>query len=221
MIEFLSVFFGVTLAFALNTWNENRKDIQSETKILSEIRNGLQMDLFDFNDNINGHNLGIQACDYFRKVINNEPIVQDSFQRYYFLLLRDFISVQNKTGYESLKSKGLELIRNDSLRHNIISLYDFHFEIIEKLEETYSENQFNENYFEPINKLLSEHFIFNEKGRITGIENPIRLSEEDRKTLLSYFLRVEANRKYLLKYYNAVKKMIETLIKQIEAEIEL
>jgi hypothetical protein len=219
LFEFLSVFFGVTLAFALNKWNEDRKDIRSEIKILTEIRNGLKLDLYDFNENIDGHNLGIKACEYFRRVINNEEFDQDSFQIHYFILLRDFISVQNKTGYESLKSKGLELVRNDSLRHNIIALYDFHFEIIEKLEESYSENQFNENYYKPINDKLSRHFNFLENGEFGGLDTPVQLSEKERKNLMSYLLRIENNRSFLLIYYNDVKQKIQDLIKQIDAEI--
>ena len=45
LFEIVSVFIGVTLAFGLSKWNENRRDYQSERKILIEIRNGLKLDL--------------------------------------------------------------------------------------------------------------------------------------------------------------------------------
>ena len=47
LFEFLSIFVGITLAFALNNWNEDRRDGLSETKILQEVKNGLQLDLHD------------------------------------------------------------------------------------------------------------------------------------------------------------------------------
>ena len=47
LLELLSVFIGVSLAFALNKWNEDRRDKKTETKILIEIRNGLHLDLED------------------------------------------------------------------------------------------------------------------------------------------------------------------------------
>lgn len=37
--EFLSIFIGVFAAFALDSWNETRKDKYVEIKILSEINN--------------------------------------------------------------------------------------------------------------------------------------------------------------------------------------
>ena len=40
--EFLSIFIAVLAAFALNNWNENRRDKHTEHKILTEISNGLE-----------------------------------------------------------------------------------------------------------------------------------------------------------------------------------
>lgn len=147
LFEFLSIFVGVSLAFAMSNWGENRRDAIAETKILVEIKNGLKLDLFDVEQNIKGHEKGIETCNYFRKLIEDPNTPQDSAAFQYFYLLRDFISIQNKSGYESLKSKGLGLVKNDSLRLEIISLYDFYYEIIEKLEENYDEMQFNKNYY--------------------------------------------------------------------------
>lgn len=39
--KFLSIFIAVISAFALNNWNENKRDAHSEHKILIEISNGL------------------------------------------------------------------------------------------------------------------------------------------------------------------------------------
>ena len=45
--EFLSIFIAVSSAFALNNWNDNRRDRNAERKILEEIYNGLEKDLDD------------------------------------------------------------------------------------------------------------------------------------------------------------------------------
>ena len=41
--EFLSIFIAVISAFALNNWNDNRRDRLAENKILTEIYNGRRM----------------------------------------------------------------------------------------------------------------------------------------------------------------------------------
>ncbi len=133
--EFLSIFIGVFAAFALDNWNDNRKDHITEISILQEINNGLKQDLADIEINIKGHEQGIQAVNHFRAIVLNKQINNDTLWFHYFNLFRDFVSVQNNSGYETLKSKGLEIIENDSLRPKIISLYEGDYNTIRKLEE--------------------------------------------------------------------------------------
>lgn len=219
LLEFLVIFIGITMAFALDKWNENRRELRSETKILAEMKHGLTLDLQDVNENIRGHYAGIRSCNYFRSLINNEPVNLDSLQFNYFMIWRDFISIQNKTGYESLKSKGLELIRNDSLRFKIVEIYDFEFEIIEKLEEQYSEMQLNKNYFHPINDLLAEYMVFDEDGKLINIKQPIQISKKDKNRIFSFLYRMEGSREYRLRFYNKINGKIEALIQEIEKEL--
>ncbi|MEM8523468.1 MAG: hypothetical protein AAGG68_02435 [Bacteroidota bacterium] len=219
LLEFFSIFIGISVAFALQKWNEDRRDRRAEEKTLLEIKNGLQQDIIDIEGNIKGHLTGLSACNYFRKLIKGRPVAKDSIADQYYFLLRDYISIQNKTGYESLKSKGLELIRNDSLRFSIISVYDIQYEILEKLEEQYNEMQFNRNYYKPINDLLSPHMIFDEKGLLIDIKSP-ELSVPERREFLSYLWRIENNRRYVLKFYNYVQEEVKQLVEEIERSTE-
>ena len=165
--EFLSIFIAVILAFALSSWNDNRRERQAESKILIEILNGIQKDKVDFLSNTQGHKAGIEACQFWRKVLSEDQVTPNSsIQRFYILLTRDFITIQNASGYETLKAKGFEIIDNDSLRSEIISLYEFDYQIIEKLEEEYYENQFQKNYFRDINRVIAPHLIYKSDGNI-------------------------------------------------------
>lgn len=216
LFEFLSIFIGLSLAFALQRWNENRYEQRAEQKTLLEIKNGLQLDLSDVRDNMGGHRVGIRSCDFFRQLARQDSLPNDSFRMAYYGLFRDYISVQNRTGYESLRSRGLEILKDDSLRYSIINMYDFQYEIIEKLEEQYSENQFNRNYFHSINDMLVAHLQFDEQGRVTGIDQPLPLSESDRKRLLSFLYRIQYNRETMLYYYTSTETLIKELIERID-----
>ena len=105
-LEFASVFVAVIAAFALNNWNDNRKDHVAEDKILREIRNGLLKDKEDIAHNLWGHENGLQACDYWHRLLSGQQAGRDSAGQMFFTLTRDFVSIQNRAGYESLKSKG-------------------------------------------------------------------------------------------------------------------
>jgi hypothetical protein len=218
--EFLTVFAGVTLAFVLNTWNENRKDRHSETKILVEIQNGLRKDTADIRTNMIGHQKGLQACNYFRRLVRNEK-VEDSLAEAQFLsLLRDFISLQNKSGYESLKSKGLETITNDSLRMEIIAVYDFYFQAIEKLEEQYVEGQFYAAYFQEMTEILAPYMVYNQSGNLLAFRQPVQLSVSDENKMLTYLSKIEYNRNFTLNSYDEVRSQAVHLIKQIDEELK-
>ena len=218
--EFLSIFIAVILAFALSSWNDNRRERQAESKILIEILNGIQKDKLDFLSNTQGHKAGIEACQFWRKVLSEDQVTPNSsIQRFYILLTRDFITIQNASGYETLKAKGFEIIDNDSLRSEIISLYEFDYQIIEKLEEEYHENQFQKNYFRDINRVIAPHLIYKSDGNIESINLPIKVTESERKILLSHLLKIEFNRNYLLDKYDSVMNKIDTLNKMIENEL--
>ncbi len=218
--EFLSIFIAVVSAFALNNWNENRRDARSENKILTEISNGLEKDLDDIKLNVGGHKTGISACNYFRKAFVDKNIETDSLMYHYFNLTRDFVSIQNIAGYETLKSKGLELIKNDSLRLKIISIYEYDYNTLRKLEEEYSEMQFQENYFKEINEELSPNFKIDNNGNIIGIDSPIKIQENKRNKLLLYLWKIQSNRIFILKYYSEIEKKIKELRENINNEIK-
>ena len=218
--EFLSIFIAVISAFWLNHWNDNRRDNHTETKILQEISRGLEKDIEDIKLNIRGHRLGIRACVYWRKVLNNEIEKPDSVQFHFRSLTRDYITIQNGSGYESLKSKGLDIIKNDSLRSSIISLQEYDFNILTKFEEEYYENQFQRNYFQDINYLLAPNFAFDSAGQIVNIEMPIELSNGDKKRLFSYLWKIQSNREFILRFYAGVEDKIKLVIEHIQQEVD-
>ena len=219
LFEFLSIFIAVISAFALSNWNDNRKDSLVESKILLEIRNGLEKDREDVEINLNGHKGGIRSCKYWRSIINGESQSMDTLASYYLGLTRDFTSIQNTSGYETLKSKGFEIIENDSLRAKIISLYEFDYQTLRKLEEEYHELQFQENYYTRINDAIAPNFVYDEKGNMFDIRMPIDLEEAERNIILSYLWKIQVNRRFIMNFYEEVKTNIDALLIEIDSEL--
>lgn len=218
--EFLSILIAVLSAFALNNWNENRKDRSSEVKILSEIYKGLEKDLSDISLNIYGHKLGIDACTFWRsQVIGDKTRSTDSLYMHYKNLTRNFITEQNTSGYENLKSKGLELVRNDSLRYKIISIYEYNYKSVTKLEEEYSGLQFHKIYFTEITRILSPSYIFDTNGKISGIKTPIFLTPNDHNILFTYLDQIQYNRAFALGFYKILEANVASLMDEIQEEL--
>ena len=218
--EFALIFISVILAFALTEWSNNQGKKISEEKIFLEILNGLKKDSIDLTGNIDAHKNGIKACKYWRKVITDNKADKDSLIGYYFLLTRNVISIQNISGYETLKSKGLETIKNNSLRAKIINLYEFDYQVMKKFEEDYKENQFFDNYFFQINEKIAPNLKFDSNGNIYDINLPLTITNSEKNILLSYLWKIQMSRIEREYAGKSLKKKINTLYKEIDKEIK-
>jgi len=173
--------------------------------------------LLDVRMNLAGHRNGMRVCDLLNRVVHGEQV--DSIGILYKMVFRDYVSIQNRSGYEALRSNGLELVENDSLRTAIISLYDFNYEVIEKLEEDYEEMQYFGNYYERINDLLLPYMQIDSNGVILNINIEV-IAEEDKKFLLNQLFMIKGNREYTVLYYSETQKKIAELDEMIKEELE-
>lgn len=218
--DFLSVFFAVVAAFALDNWNENQKDTLAEEKILTEIRNGLYLDLKDLNENREGHMRGLRACTSFEKIFKGETIPQDSVKIHYAYLTMVGTSTMNTIGYESLKSRGLEIIKNDSIRLKIIELYNLDYQNLKKFTEETPSTQIFEYTYTPINNVISNYLNYGLDGHISGLDQPIFLPKKTQKLMLSHIWRLRVIRSAMLILYQETEVKINDLLKRINQKLD-
>ena len=218
IFEFLSIFVAVISAFALNNWNDNRRDRLAEEKVLKEIRSGLKLDLFDLKQNKSGHERGIKVCRAFRNMLANKPFPKDTLLSWYPLMLSDASSIFNKTGYESLKAKGLEIVKNDTVRYRIVELYDYYYQIMYKNEEISEPLQLFKNYYHSINTIMRNYLIYSEDGYLIGFKDVSDMKVEDRNALFGYLNLIEYSRMYKVHYYNKIEERINNLITTINRD---
>jgi len=130
--ETLVVVVGILVAFTLNNWNEGKKARQLEIKILKEIRENIERDFEDHNQNWNFMAGTINASNAILYHLNNDLPYHDSLSVHFswLLVIPDFDPVNS--GYDLLVSSGVSSITNDSLRKDISYLYNNTYDWIEK-----------------------------------------------------------------------------------------
>lgn len=218
--DFLAVFIAVISAFALNNWNDNRKNALAEEKILLEIKNGLTKDLYDIELNRKSHIDGANFCGYFKEIIEGKIVKIDSFSIKYRMLTSDNFSIINTSGYESLKSKGLETVQNDSLRSKIIELYEFDYNEIKKYEEGSLQTQLHINFNMPIHNIFSPHLIYDNTPQLIAIRLPVLLTQKEKSDINAYLADIKLTRDVKVFRYNLLKDKVNKLIKDIENELQ-
>ncbi len=136
------------------------------------------------------------------------------------LLFRDYIPIVNKSAYESLKANNLKTVKNDTLRIQIISLYDYYYTIIEKLEYEVPEMKSYKNYFSRINQLVYPFMGFDSNGDLKNIVGIDRLDSTEKQEILSYLWRIRNNRKFKLGRYELILNEMKKLENNIEKELK-
>ena len=124
--EIVLVVIGILIALYINQWNKTRLDIQFEKVILS----GIQKDLQNEITSLRSHNKG--TVERVNRISTLDSLLQGEMPVYHKSLDTLFGAVwgihgwnmDDKAEYENLKSRGLNTIQVDSIRDQLILVYE-------------------------------------------------------------------------------------------------
>lgn len=133
--EIILVVIGILIALNINNWNDEKKERNLEVKILKEIHSNLEHDLLEIQEDIgvmDSVDLASKNVIYFLKT-QDEP-TEEFYDDVAIIKVAPHFD-PNKSGYELLVSKGVEIVLNDSLRGAISVLYESAYSYYNKYEE--------------------------------------------------------------------------------------
>lgn len=122
--EIVLVMIGILLAFQANQWKEHKAELQLETKLIKEIKNGLQADLIDVKINKESHEKILKNQYKVVDWLKSDLDATDSTTYQFSMATKRTTFLVSKAPFESLKEFGLNRVTNDALKHKIIALYD-------------------------------------------------------------------------------------------------
>lgn len=122
--EIFLVVVGILIALQINNWNENRKERVIENKLLLELVDNLEINLTRLKNEIVLEQKAIAEIDLVVDYIDHNRPYHDSMDVHFRNAFRAHDIVLSSSAFESIKSKGFELIHEDSLRKLIIELFD-------------------------------------------------------------------------------------------------
>lgn len=221
LMDILKTFIGVLLAFWVGEWTADRDFRQKQRYLLVEIQHELELNLADLRLNLGGHEYSINMAKSFRSYLAGTNTNLDTLPMNYLHLLRDFASIQHTAAYETMKARGLESIKNDSLRYQIADLYDFEFETVEKMEEEYAAHEFFEHYNQPMLQILSKCYDFSgtkPKGQ-RALLPFTALPKQEKNLMYAWLQKLTIDRDLSVRMYKEVigkgEKVMEALKKEL------
>jgi len=215
--EILLVVIGILIALSINNWNENRKRQNEELILLADVKNNLEATLTSFrSDTIYNSNTIVQYHKIENYIDNDLPYSIELDSVFGILTFWNGPTI-TASAYNSLQSKGLDLIKNEALKQDIINMYD---EVLKELFTDY------ENAESKLSEIIVDPFFvkhvkrLNNKSLNLARPNDFESLKKNQEfsNILSAIIR---QRKKGIIYYAVVMNQIETLIDKIKNEIDL
>ncbi len=126
--EIILVVIGILIALMINSWWQSKKDKEYEIDVLLQIQSAIEGDFHMIEGIIERSGTRQDGINFLLKAINTKnPTFPDSaIMAAYNKTSMGSTYTYDRSIYESLKVKGLEKIRNDSIRYMITRLYELY-----------------------------------------------------------------------------------------------
>lgn len=212
--EVVLVVIGILIALLINSWYTDIQQRKIEKKYLTEIRNNLLSDLVDIDFNLNFNKARLKSNKVVLQFLNREIPYSDSLTFHLANIMYTTRTLANTSAYENVKSRGLEIISNDSLRQTITKLYSFHFHNAIDFE---TQDDHALQYGVVIPEAMKALNIIVPWQKAEPINREQLLSNYSFKNAVSSNIHL---REYMLNTYRALKRNVEKCIRQIDRELE-
>ena len=220
--EIVLVVIGILIALSINNWNEKRILANEELNILKALKVGLENDLTDLKFNTNWINSSIVSANKIIQALENDEPYKDSIADHFGQMMFPVRFVYSTSAFETLKSKGIDLIRNALLRDEIIGVYDSGYTFFLAMEADVSDEterglkyifstRFEESYVVNFNKV-------NFEPRLVPLDYEALKKDQEFK----YYIKSYKNRLRVLLHYqydNRIIPKVQQLINSLENEI--
>ncbi len=138
--EILLVVIGILIALSINNWNEERKLRNQEDKLLLDLRSDLNASLDELVEGKKFNEATLQHYHLIHEAILKDRTYHDSLEVAFGLISNWHSPYFTYTAYESLKTKGIDIIQNDSLKGKIVKMYERTYAF---LVEDYDKSEWN------------------------------------------------------------------------------
>lgn len=239
--EILLVMIGILLALQVNNWNNNRLKYQKEKSLLIQLQENLGNMMNDLNGDFELLSYGMVSDLKIQEYINKNMPYKDTMCFDFHWIIKDEYIYPITSAYEQMKEEGMEIIRNDSIRNSVRSVFEFSLPRISKQNPFYPDleeffGDFYRKNFTPNNdpnliynfKLYSFDFKYPYKDSFKGKEYnvyfgfvPNNFEKLKRNTEFQMLLRQASTyRKFKVNRYRSVIQQLKDLDAMIERELK-
>ena len=147
--EIFLVLIGILLALAISDWNDARIDKQAEIRTLIELKKGVLIDFDTITVKQAEINKSIADLHFLQSLIKNKDYPYSKELDTLFGVVYGIRMLSpNSAFYEDLKATGLKLIKDETIRLQIVQLFENNYKALNWINELeMSINDVNRTYY--------------------------------------------------------------------------
>jgi Family of unknown function (DUF6090) len=215
--EIVLVVIGILIALSINNWNENRKLQNEELKLIFDLKTNLETTYKNFIKDTIENSENVAEYNNIKRFITKDLPYSNKLDKAFGELTFWSSPYITSTAYKSLQTKGLDIIKNQQLKKDIVNIYDVHFTV---LSQDYDKAEWNLNTT-VVQPFFAKHIRrYNDSSLSVARPNNFESLKQNEEFLniLSMIIR---QRKRGLEFYREVMIVTNKLIIDIETEINL
>ncbi|GLR18221.1 hypothetical protein GCM10007940_28360 [Portibacter lacus] len=204
---------GILLALQVNNWNEERKLRLEELELLVSLKSDLEDNKSELERTISNFKTGAERNRKILKYIE-EDLAYDNQLDTSFARINTWKTpyFRNST-YETLKTKGINIIERDDLKNKIIKIYDYDFfNLVNDWDRTLW--LYAESISYPLTNKTVKPDLITYLARPNNFEN-LKSNTEFKNMLLW----LTYNKEVSIPYLQSIKNKVTELIDDIDDEI--
>lgn len=221
--EIILVVIGILIALQINNWNENRIESQEELKILKAIKTGLESDYNDLIYNTEWVKKNIAFANTVIQSLENDEPYRDSIADYFGIMMFPTKFMYSTSAFETLKSKGIDLVKNVQIRDAIIEVYDSRYNFFMAYERTNILDEMERGLEDVFASRFEESFLIdfskpNYQPRLVPLNfEALKTDQEFLYYVKSYRNKLDV---FLNFHYKNIINQVENLITALGKEIQ-
>jgi len=125
VLEVIVIIIGILGAYALDNWNESRKDGKKEREILNDLVENLEINIRTIESDIeNLYKLDRSSEIILSSIYNRQPYIDTLASHFHIARIPKRELFLSQTGYQGFKDIGLQILTNKELKKEVLTLFE-------------------------------------------------------------------------------------------------
>lgn len=218
--EIILIVLGILIALYLNNINAEYQAREVELQLLKELKSNLQSNLDILERTRQTETEYLSYNEMILNYMDDRKPYDEGLDKAFAVYFWTVSSNPVKGGYDFLKSKGIDLISNDSLRNQISYVFENEFSILKSENEVWA-NNLQQNISYPYHvKHFRRYYTREADGDETERARPFDYeSLLDDSEFKSLNAEIISNRKWNIQSIETLISEIQDLVDQIDLEL--